>query len=369
MSCKVKDIIKHMETLAPKNYAMPWDRVGLQVGSPKKEVHRILVTLEINLNVLKEASDKDVDLIISHHPLIFKPLEKIDFESCKGAMIQKIIQEDIHVYVSHTNMDVAPNGLNAYIGEKIGLENTEVLSPLEIKPYYKFVVYVPDTHKENIISAINEGGGGQIGNYSCCTFQTSGLGTFKPEEESKPFLGKKGELENVEETKIETIIPKNEIQRLLETVKKAHPYEEMAYDLYPMEIPLNNTGLGRIGSLPQKQVAKDFIQDLKKKLDLKEVRYVGDSHREVSKVAILNGSGGDYIKQAQKAGADCFITGDVKYHDAQEAMQEDMSILDIGHYESEIIFREYIKNYLEKHVKKEVEVFIAKDLKNPFVVL
>ena len=369
MCCKVKDVINHMETLAPKNYAMTWDRVGLQIGSPKKEVRRIMVTLEVNLKVLKEASDKAVDLIISHHPLIFKPLEEIDFESPMGAMIQKMIQEDIHLYVSHTNMDVAPLGLNSHIADKIGMNNIDVLTPLEMEPYVKFAVYVPETHEEAVLEAINKGRGGYIGNYSYCTFQTLGVGTFKPGEGADPFLGKEGELKKVKEKKIETIVERKDIQALLGQVKKAHPYEEVAYDLYPLEISISKTGLGRIGRLPEKQFAEDFIQHLKKALHIKEVRYVGDLHREISKVAILNGSGGDFIQQAQRAGADIFVTGDLKYHEAQDAMQEGISIVDIGHYESEIIFNQFIKNYLDSKLKEEVEIYVAQDLQNPFKVL
>ncbi|NBG88499.1 Nif3-like dinuclear metal center hexameric protein [Isachenkonia alkalipeptolytica] len=369
MSLKVKDIIKHMESIAPKSYAMAWDRVGLQIGSPEKEVQRIMVTLEINLEVLQEASERGVDLIISHHPLIFKALDEIDFESRKGAMIQRIIQEDIHIYVSHTNMDIAPEGLNEYIGEKIGLKNMDVISPLEIKPYCKFIVYVPETHREIVIEAIDKGGGGHIGNYSHCTFGTAGIGTFKPGEGSNPFLGKKDELERTEENKLETIVERKNIGKLLKEVEKVHPYEEVAYDLYPLEIPLGKVGLGRIGRLKQATSVESFIEYLKKVLKLKEVRYVGDLHREISTVAILNGSGGDFIQQANKAGADCFITGDLKYHEAQDAMDEEISILDIGHYESEIIFREFIKNQLKNRFKEEVEIYIAEDLKNPFKVL
>ena len=369
MSLKIKDVIDYMEIIAPKTYAMEWDQVGLQIGSPKKAVERIMITLEINLDVLKEATNKGVDMIISHHPLIFKPLDRIDFEDPKGAMIQKIIQEDLHVYVSHTNMDVAPVGLNHYIAEKIGLNKIEVLSSLDVKPYYKFIVYVPETHREVLIEAINKGGGGHIGNYSHCTFRTAGIGTFMPEEGADPFLGKKNELEETEESKIETIVERKDIPKLLKEIQQAHPYEEVAYDLYPLEIPLKNVGLGRIGELSGTRSMESFIQDLKKSLQLNEVRYVGDLHREIFKVAILNGSGGDFIQQAKKAGADCFITGDVKYHEAQDAMDEEMAILDIGHYESEIIFPEFIKRQLENRFGGELEIHVAENLKNPFRTL
>ena len=369
MSLKVKNIIEYMESIAPSSYAMEWDRVGLQVGSPKKTVQRIMITLEVNLGVLKEAADKGVDLIISHHPLIFKPLEKIDFENSKGAMIQKMIQEDLHLYISHTNMDAAPEGLNHYIAEKIGLNNIATLSSFESKPYCKFIVYVPETYKDEIIEAIHQGGGGYIGNYSHCTFGTQGIGTFKPKEGASPFLGKENELEKVKETKIETIVQRKDFPNLLEIVKKAHPYEEVAYDLYPMEIPMENVGLGRIGDLSDGVKVKSFIQHLKKTLQLNEVRYVGDLQHEVSRIAILNGSGGDFIKTAKNAGAECFVTGDLKYHEAQDAMDAGMTIIDIGHYESEIIFRELIKSKLQTHFGQGLEIFLAESLKNPFHTL
>ncbi len=366
MSLKIKDITDYMETIAPTSYAMEWDQVGLQIGSLKKEVQRIMITLEINFDVLEEAANSGVDLIISHHPLIFKPLDRIDFEGSKGAMIQKIIQADLHVYVCHTNMDVAPKGLNQYIAEKIGLKDIEILSPSDVKPFCKFIVYVPGTHREKIIEAIHKGGGGHIGNYSHCTFGTAGIGTFKPQEGAAPFLGKKNELENVEENKIETIIRRKDIPKLLKTVRDVHPYEEVAYDLYPLEIAEENVGLGRIGKLTRVRSLETFIKQLKPMLQLNEVRYVGDLHREISKVAILNGSGGDFIQEAKKAGADCFITGDVKYHEAQDAMDAGMPIVDIGHYESEIIFRDLIKNQLETQFGDSLEIYLAGNLKNPF---
>ncbi len=368
MSIKVKDIIEQLESIAPKTYAMEWDRVGLQIGSKSKEVQRIMVTLEVNEGVVREAVEKDVDLIISHHPLIFKPLENIDFEEPKGAMIQKIIQQDIQIYVTHTNMDVAPEGLNQYIAEKIGLREIELLASSDLKPYYKFTVYVPKTHREKIIDAIHSGGGGHIGSYSHCTFGTSGIGTFKPGTGSNPFLGKKDALEMVEEYKVETIVERKDIPRLIKEVQLAHPYEEVAYDLYPLEIPLKNVGLGRFGKLSNTLGLEEFIRHLKKILQLKEVRFVGDLQRDITNVAILNGSGGDFVEQARRVGADCYITGDLKYHEAQDASVGEMAILDIGHYESEIIFREFIKNKLQDRFE-DLEIHLAENLNNPFKTL
>lgn len=365
MPVRVQEIMELMENIAPKSYAMEWDHVGLQIGSPKKEVQRIMITLEVNLQVVEEAIANSVDLIISHHPLIFKPLSTIDFEDPKGAAIQKIIQKDIHIYVSHTNMDVAPEGLNNHIAEKIGLKNTSVLDSYGLKPYYKFIVYVPKTHSPLIIDAIHKGGGGYIGNYSHCTYRTSGTGTFKPGEGSNPFLGKKNELETVEEDKIETIVEQENIQRLINEVQKAHPYEEVAYDLYPLEKSMTQVGLGRIGELIEAKKLEVFIAELKDTLQLSHVRYVGNLKQEISKVAILNGSGGDFTTKAQKAGVDCFITGDLKYHDAQDAMEGKMAIVDIGHYESEIIFGEFIKTYLKTQLGDQVELYLAKALENP----
>lgn len=365
MSVTVQEIMDLMESIAPKSYAMEWDHVGLQIGSPKKEVQRIMITLEINLKVVEEAVAKSVDLIISHHPLIFNPLSKIDFEDPKGATIQKIIQEDLHIYVSHTNMDVAPRGLNHHIAEKIGLKNISVLDAYELKPYYKFIVYVPKTHSPLMIDAIHKGGGGYIGNYSHCTYKISGTGTFKPEEGSNPFLGEKNELEKVEEDKVETIVEQKDIQRLIHEVQKAHPYEEVAYDLYPLEKSMDHVGLGRIGELTKTENLEAFIGELKASLQLSQVRYVGNLKQEISKVGILNGSGGDFATKAQKAGVDCFITGDLKYHDAQDAMEGEMAVVDIGHYESEIIFREFIKAYLKTSLGDQVEYYLANTLENP----
>lgn len=353
MSLRIKNIIDYIETIAPTSYAMEWDRVGLQIGSPKKEVHRIMITLEINSDVLKEATDKGADLIVSHHPLIFKPIEKIDFEDPKGAMIQKIIQEDLHVYACHTNMDVAPKGLNQYIAEKIGLNNIGILTPAEIKPYCKFIVYVPETHREKIITAIHKGGGGQIGNYSHCTFGTEGIGTFKPEEGATPFLGKRNELEKVNENKIETIIERKDVPKLLKAVKQAHPYEEVAYDLYPLALEGKTIGLGLFFELKDQVSLETIIKKCHEELKPDALRFFDAGKDKFSRIAICGGSGGSLIEKVVQQQAEIFISGDFRYHDLKLAQDYGLALVDAGHDATEWPGVVFIKKYLEKRLEKE----------------
>lgn len=371
MSANGQTIIQIFEQLAPKYLALPDDKIGLQVGTLNKAVNKVLLTLDVLENVVDEAIEKGVDLIIAHHPLIFKPLKNIRTDMPQGYLLEKLIKNDISVYVAHTNLDVAVNGVNDVLAEKIGLENIVNLDTNYIDEFEKLVVFVPVSHQNIVLDTLTKSGAGHIGKYSDCTFTTSGIGTFKPLEETKPFIGKIGSIEKVEEVRIETIIPKQKQRQIIQSMKKVHPYEEVAYDLYPLDMEGTKYGLGRKGVISEKEKLSNFVELIKIKLEVDGVRVVGDLDKIVKKVAIVGGDGDSYIRKAIYSGVDVLVTGDVYYHTAHEAMANDMAVIDVGHYiEKHVMIN--VKKYLEnKFIEKKlnVDLIISEENTNPFKFL
>ena len=372
MAEKIKRIVNFIEELAPKKYAMDWDNVGLQLGSNNDTVSRVLVCLDVTEAVLHEAIEGKIDLIISHHPLIFKPIKNVLKDNPLGSLIYKAIQHNIALYCGHTNIDVAPGGLNDYIANIVGLEDISILDVTASEVLYKLVVFIPEEYEEVVADAIASEGAGYIGNYSNCSFRSIGIGTFMGMEGTKPFIGEMGQLEKVKEVRLETIVAADKLDKVIEKMMEAHPYEEVAYDLYPLSLEKDKVGIGRVGYLSNPVTLSIFIENIKALLKLDKVRVVGDVNRSIEKVCVVNGSGADYIQSAAKAKCDCLITGDVKYHEAQMALELGINIIDAGHFETENLFTELIAGYLEERIMKEklsVEVIKSKVYVNPFQVL
>lgn len=372
MSTKVDEIINIIENLAPLRYAYQWDNVGLQIGSRSDEVQRVLITLEVTDEVLEEAVKNNVDMIISHHPLIFSPLKKIIKEDLKGKLLYKAIRNNISVYSTHTNMDIAPNGLNDYVANLLGLKDMEVLDVTEKSTYYKLAIFTPVGHEEKVAEAICSAGAGHIGNYSNCTFRVNGTGTFLPLEGTNPFIGAQGQGEKVEEIKIETIVPQGNLKSVVKAMLKVHPYEEVAYDIYPLENEGPVLGIGRMGYLPHAVSIADLANKIKDIFNIEHIKIAGDLKAHINKVAIINGSGAEYIKLAMHRGCQCVITGDVKYHDAQDAISQGMNVIDMGHYHSEKVFPKLLIDYLSKKVEEKdlnVEIIQSSVDINPFQLI
>jgi dinuclear metal center YbgI/SA1388 family protein len=325
-----QEIIQLFEQFSPKALAMEGDKIGLQIGNLNKPVQKVLVALDVLDQVVDEAIEKDVDLIIAHHPPIFRPLKKITGESASGQLITKLIKHDIAVYAAHTNLDVAKGGVNDLLAEAIGLKNTEVLVPTYDDKLIKLVVYVPEEDAHRLREALGNAGAGAIGDYSHCSFSANGTGRFLPGESTNPHIGEQGRLEAVGETRIETIFPKSLERKVISAMIKAHPYEEVAYDLYPLENKGEQLGLGRIGTVEETNL-KGFAEHVKKSLDVKTVRVVGPLDAKVKKVAVLGGDGNKYYSQAKFRGADVYITGDIYYHTAHDAMMAELNMIDPGH--------------------------------------
>ena len=364
---KLNDLIKQIEKKYPLSLAYDWDNVGLLVGDFESEIKKVLVTLEANENVIDEAIENNVDLIVTHHPFIFKKINKINTKDLKGRLIHKLIKNDIALYSMHTNFDIAFDGLNDYFMEIMGFKNTKILDVTNSQTLYKLAVYVPKTHELVLRDALGEAGAGYIGNYSHCTFNTPGIGTFKPDENTNPFIGTVGQIEEVEEVKIETIVPQSILQKTIDKMLKAHPYEEVAYDIYKLENKGESVGLGRYASLDVQTNLQALCEKIKLKLNMNHIRVVGDLNTKIKKVAVVTGAGSDMVRLAKSKNCDVIITGDVKYHEAQDALDMGMTIVDCGHFDTEDIFKDVMKRFLDS--VEGVEIIRSEINLNPFIII
>ena len=361
------EIIQLFEQFSPKGLAMDGDKVGLQIGRLNKRIDRIMIALDVLENVIDEAIEKNVQLIIAHHPPIFRPLKNILTDTIQGRMIEKLLKHDITVYAAHTNLDVAKGGVNDLLAAALGLKNTEVLVPTFDTLLKKLVVFVPESHAEELRQVLGRVGAGFIGNYSNCSFSTPGTGRFKPGDNTNPFIGQTGQLEEVEEVRIETIIPESLLKRAVTAILKAHPYEEVAYDVYPLENKGETLGLGRIGTVDEMSLG-EFAEKVKSVLEVDKVRVVGDLSAKIKKVAVLGGDGNKYFTTAKFKGADVYVTGDIYYHTAHDAMMQGLNMIDPGH-NVEKVMKKGLTEVLQKMCKEsgfEIEIFPSELNTDPF---
>ncbi|SNX54931.1 Nif3-like dinuclear metal center hexameric protein [Thermoanaerobacterium sp. RBIITD] len=371
MSLKCQTIAGMIDKLAPHKYAEDWDNVGLLIGNPQKDVSTVMVALDATYEVIKEAISKKVDMIVTHHPIIFKPVKNIRDDNPTGKIISLLMKNDIPVYSAHTNFDIAKGGMNDILCNVLGIYNEEVLQVTYKEEYKKIVVYVPSGYEDIVKTAMCNAGAGFIGNYSNCTFQTSGMGSFKPLEGTNPFIGEIGKIENTQEIRIETITPGKLVNRVINAMLKVHPYEEVAYDIYPVENGYDEYGLGRIGYI-KGTTLKELAEQVKAKFKLPALRIVGDLAKTVNKVAICGGSGGSLISISSFKGADVLITGDIGYHDAIDATHLGLSIIDAGHFGTEKISVNFIAEYIIDEAQKmniDLNVIISETQKDPFKYL
>lgn len=335
MVTKVNDICEVMEMLAPKKIAEKWDNVGLMLGSTDWPVGKVMLALDLTEEVASQAYAQKVDMIITHHPFFFSPMKKLIYEEDKNKLVYELIKNQIAVYSAHTNLDSAKGGVNDVLADALGLTQTETLKPVFCNKYYKLVVFVPLTHVDEVLSALSRAGAGRIGNYADCAYIMEGEGQFRPLPGSNPFLGQQGLLERTREKRIEILLKKGELKEAIEAVLEAHPYEEPAYDIMEMVNVRAEFGLGRVGFLEKPLSLGEFANTVKKALAIDHV-ILADAGKPVYKVAVCGGSGTDFIAEAAKAGADTFVTGDVKYHVAQEALNVGINLIDAGHQTSEM---------------------------------
>ncbi|KGL40208.1 Nif3-like dinuclear metal center hexameric protein [Listeria newyorkensis] len=363
------EYIAILEGIAPKKYAMEGDPIGLQIGDLARKVRKIMFTLDVLENVVDEAIEKGVDMIIAHHPLLFRPLKKIDFGTPQGRIVKKLIKHDIIVYAAHTNLDIANGGVNDVISDLLGLGDTEIIVPTYTETYSKIAVYTPDFAEEQIrLALVNNGAGRFSDRYSECTFSVEGTGRFLPHDGANPTIGKPGDLETVQEVKIEAIFPHSEMDRIVKAVKLSHPYEVPVIDIYPIENVTSQMGLGRIGNLPKTMDLKAFIGFVKEKLSIENVRVIGDTNRTVRKVGIIGGDGNKFIHDVKRAGADVYITGDIYYHTGHDLMAIDLPTIDAGHYIEKVMKASLLKQFDEASqvYGYEVDFIVSERNTNPF---
>lgn len=364
------EVIQLFEQFSPQRYAMEGDKIGLQVGRLNKPVENVMIALDVLEEVVDEAIQKNVHLLIAHHPPIFRPLSKLVTDTPQGRIMEKLIKHDIAVYAAHTNLDVATGGVNDLLAEALGLENIEVLIPTLETKLKKLVVYVPESHSEQVRVALGNAGAGSIGNYSHCSFTSMGMGQFLPGEGTNPYIGEKGDLETVREDRIETIFPESLEKKVLTAMLKVHPYEEVAYDVYSLDNKGSTLGLGRIGTINE-MTLQDFSEHVKKSFGVNGVRVVGNLQAKVKKVAVLGGDGNKYWSQAKFKGADVYVTGDLYYHVGHDALMAGLNIVDPGHH-VESIMKQGVTNVLTKlcHEKGyQINIFPSELNTDPFQFL
>lgn len=372
MAVNGQTLIQYMEQLAPKHYAVEHDTIGLQLGTLNKPIERVLVTLDVTEAVVAEAISHKVDLIIAHHAIIFRPLTKIATDMPAGKLYESLIKHDIAVYISHTNLDVALGGVNDLLAEAIGMETGG--KPLEVTyedRLNKLVVFVPTAHLNQVTDAMWRAGAGHIGNYSHCSFQADGIGTFMANEAASPFVGEVNKLQQEPETRIETIVKDSQLKAVVHAMLKAHPYEEPAYDILPLGLKGEQYGLGRVARLKQSQTLEQLARHVKITFNLDAVKVVGELNKPLKKVAVLGGMGAKYVRKAKFAGADAIITGDIDFHTAQDALADGIAIIDAGHHIEHVMI-EGVASWLNKKCQQEkadVTIIASNINTNPFQIV
>lgn len=347
----IQDFIGLVEDLAPLYLAEDWDNCGLQLGDTSSFIERAVVSLDVTEEVIDQALEKGASLLICHHPLFFAPLKRLDLTTSKGRIIKKALEGGLAIYAAHTNLDNCAGGINDYLASLLGLEDTKPLKASCFSRLYKLVVYVPSKYADKVREAISKRGAGFLGNYSHCSFQVKGEGTFKPLEGSQPFIGAKGRLERVEEVRLETIITREERESILEAMMEAHPYEEVAYDIYPLENRGSPLGPGRWGYLREGLPLLTFVERAQEIFGSQMIELIGnagDMRQTIERAALCGGSGGDLLERAIEVGAQIYITGDLKYHQLQLALENQLLILSIYHHVTERVGLMGLRDYLLK---------------------
>lgn len=331
---QIKEVIRYLESIAPKSYAESYDNPGLIVGNEAEEITGVLVSLDCTEAVVEEAVAAGCNLVVSHHPIVFRGLKSLTGADYVERTVISALKNGVALYATHTNLDSVANGVSAKLAEMIGLAHGKILQP-KSGLLSKLTYFVPTEYAERVREAVFKAGAGRIGEYAGCSFNLDGTGTFTPSEGAKPFSGKKGEPEAAAETRTEVMFPAHLRSRVLAALFEAHPYEETAYYLHDLANVNQFVGLGMIGTLPRAVPGQEFLALLKERLGLQVIRHTAVlSEKPVKRVAVCGGSGSFLLKSAISAGADAYVTADFKYHEFFDA-EDKILIADVGHYESE----------------------------------
>jgi len=334
MACRTGDIIALLEELAPPALAEEWDNVGLQVGSPDSEVGAVLVSLDATREVIAEARDMGAGLLVCHHPPLFRPLRRLITDEPVGSLLKDAITSGVAVYAAHTNLDASEIGVNIVLAEIFDLVDHRPLEKSSAAGAFKLVTFLPTEHVAPVSAALFHAGAGVIGDYTGCSFRVEGTGTFTPGPGAHPACGEAAGPNEVSEVRLELVVGEDALEDVVEALVESHPYEEPAYDVYPLRNPAS-AGMGRVGDLPEPVALGDLTRKCSRELGNPGVRLMGDSGRVVSRAAVCGGSGARLTGKALEAGAQVLITGDMRYHEAMEAAARGLAVIDAGHYHTE----------------------------------
>ncbi len=333
---KVSDVIEVMDQWAPPGLAYAWDKSGLATGDPNAAVTGVVTCLTVTREVFAVARHAKAQMIVSHHPLIWDPLTSLREDNARATLCVEIAAAKIACYSAHTNLDVARFGVNRVLAAKLGSANPSPLFPVPQAEMWKLVTFVPESHLDKVRSAVcGAGGAGGVGKYTHCTFSVAGTGTFMPGAGAKPFSGEKGKLNEEPERRFETIFPKHELSNVLWALRETHPYEEIAYDLLKLQNPDPMISLGLRFALEKPKPLGAFAELVRKALGVSHVRLVGDPKRKIRTIAVMGGAGGSHAVDVP-SDVDVFVTGDVKYHEALDAEERGLALIDAGHHGTEM---------------------------------
>ncbi len=363
---QIKDVVAYLESFAPLTYQESYDNSGLLTGDLAAEAKGVMVTLDCTELVVDEAIEAGCNMIVAHHPIVFKGLKRLTGANYVERTVIKAIRNDIAIYAIHTNLDNLHTGVNRKICEKIGITNTRVLAP-KTDVLTKLVTFVPQAKVGDVLTALYKAGAGQIGNYQNCSFSVDGRGTFKPNDQANPVIGERSVLEVVDETRIELIFPSHLQGKILHALRHAHPYEEVAYYFTRLSNQNQEVGAGMIGDLAEPLEPSEFLRRLKNSMELKVIRHTRILDMPVKKVAVCGGSGSFLLPQARRAGAQVYISADFKYHEFFDA-EDQLIIADIGHYESEVYTKELLGEVLTKKFPN-FALYFSRTVTNPISYL
>ena len=348
---RIQDLVGLIHKLYAPELAEDWDNVGLQVGDPGAPLERVLVALDPSLSAIQAARDAGAQALVTHHPLLFRPIKRLTPEDAVGKALWTAVRDGVAIISAHTNLDCAVDGLNSWLATRLGVLQAAPLQSVA-GDYLKLVVFIPVGHEQSVAEALFSAGAGKIGAYDEVAFRSRGEGSFRPGQGAKPFIGDVGQTEHVDEYRLETIVPKRRLSRVLEKLQHAHPYEEVAYDLLPLQNQVSGAGLGRIGRLAQVTTLDAFAAKVKETLGCDHLRMTGAGNRTVHKVALCGGSGAGLLQTAHRQGADVLVTGDVKYHEARLAEELGIALIDAGHFATEKLMIEQVTDALREAARQ-----------------
>ncbi len=354
---RIADVVSLCRRLVPPELALEHDRIGLQVGDPAAPVRGIMLALDVTRATIAAAARANCSIIIAHHPLIYAPLKTVVAGSRAADLVRELIRRDIALFVMHTNYDAVAGGMNDVLAAQLRLRRIAPLHGVAEK-MAKFAVFAPVSHAAQVRDAIGAAGGGKLGDYSHCTFSAPGTGTFRPLAGAHPYIGQRGTTEEVAELRIEAIVPLARVREVVQAVREVHPYEEMAYDVYPLITPGFGSGIGTRGELAKPLTVAAFAAQVKRALKVRRVHLVGDPRRRVRQVAVCAGSATDLIPEVLEAGADVFVTGELKMSAFLEAEHRGLAVIAAGHFHTEKIFIKAVAGQLKPLLPDRVKLML-----------